>query len=188
MDELISEKHPRNGGSPILRCRDLPSFCRVDNTNDPSLWGVITLTRQTVREKAVILNTFEDLEQPVLSNIRDHMPRLYTIGPGSAHLKTDSSTPSGSLWAEDRSCINWLNSQKPKSVIYVSFGSITTVTREQLLEFWHGLVNSKRRFLWVMRPDSIMGKDGDQIPAELEKGTNENGYMLEWAPQEEVLE
>ncbi|XP_073126716.1 7-deoxyloganetic acid glucosyl transferase-like [Henckelia pumila] len=182
------------GMEGLLRRCDVPRFCGVDDTSDPSLWEVISLTSQTVRANAFILNTFDDLEQPVLSKIVKHIPRLYTIGPGSAHLKSrlgenkvDTSTPSASLWAEDLNCIEWLDAQKPKSVIYVSFGSITTVTREQLLEFWHGLVNSKRRFLWVMRPDSIMGKDGDQIPAELEKGTKENGYMVEWAPQEEVL-
>ncbi|XP_073021207.1 7-deoxyloganetic acid glucosyl transferase-like [Primulina eburnea] len=182
------------GMEGLLRSCDLPRFYGVDDTSDPGLWEVIALTGQTVRAKAFILNTFDDLEQPVLSNILKHMPRLYTIGPGNAHFKSrlgenkaDASTPSASLWAEDLNCIDWLNAQKPKSVIYVSFGSITTVTREQLLEFWHGLVNSGQRFLWVMRPDSILGKDKDRIPAELEKGTKENGYMVEWAPQEEVL-
>ena len=45
------------------------------------------------------------------------------------------------------------------------------LTREQLVEFWHGLVNSGQRFLWVMRPDSVAGQDGgSQVPAELAKG------------------
>ncbi|KZV51700.1 7-deoxyloganetic acid glucosyltransferase-like [Dorcoceras hygrometricum] len=191
MDELV-ECIP--GMEGLLRCRDLPGFCRVDDPNDRNLWNIFNLTSQSVRAKALILNTFEDLEQPILSNILKHVPRLYTIGPGNAHVqsrlredKADSSTTSASLWPEDRSCIDWLNTQNPKSVIYISFGSITTVSREQLLEFWHGLVNSQQRFLWVMRPDSVMGEDGDRIPVELERATKENGYMVEWAPQEEVL-
>ncbi|XP_075484589.1 7-deoxyloganetic acid glucosyl transferase-like [Primulina tabacum] len=188
MDELVKCIPGMDG---LLRCRDLPSFCRVDDANDPTLTELLILTRQTVRAKALIMNTFEDLEQPALSNILKHIPRLYTIGPVNTHLKSrltenknNHSTPSASLWAEDRSCIDWLNAQKPKSVIYVSFGSLTTVTREQLLEFWHGLVNSNHRFLWVMRPGSV---EGSHIPSELDKGTKENGYMVEWAPQEEVL-
>ncbi|XP_075486120.1 7-deoxyloganetic acid glucosyl transferase-like [Primulina tabacum] len=191
MDELVKSIPGMEG---FLRCRDLPSFCRGGDTNGSILSNIITLTRQTVRAKAVIMNTFDDLEQPVLSNILKHMPRLYTIGPGTAHLKSrlwenkvGASVPSASLWAEDRNCIDWLKEQEPKSVIYVSFGSITTVTRDQLLEFWHGLVNSHKKFLWVMRPDSITGEGADRIPAGLEKGTKENGYMVEWAPQEEVL-
>ncbi|KAL2348994.1 hypothetical protein Fmac_002994 [Flemingia macrophylla] len=58
------------------------------------------------------------------------------------------------------------------------------------MEFWHGLVNSKKRFLWVMRPDMVEGEEnngGYQIPAELEEGTRERGFIVGWAPQEEVL-
>nr|GMD81964.1 7-deoxyloganetic acid glucosyltransferase-like [Ipomoea batatas] len=55
------------------------------------------------------------------------------------------------LWPEDRSCLAWPYKQPRKSVIYVSFGSIATLTKQQLMEFWHGLVNSEQRFLWVFR-------------------------------------
>ncbi|KAL7217962.1 hypothetical protein ACSBR2_011230 [Camellia fascicularis] len=41
--------------------------------------------------------------------------------------------------------MNWLDAQVFKSVIYVSFGSITMVTKDQLMEFWHGLINSGKR-------------------------------------------
>jgi hypothetical protein len=84
--------------------------------------------------------------------------------------------------------MTWLDAQPFKSVIYVSFGSITTMTKDALMEFWHGLVNSKKRFLWAIRPDLVDGKGGDgQTPAELVEGTKERGYMVGWAPQEEVL-
>jgi UDP:flavonoid glycosyltransferase YjiC (YdhE family) len=84
--------------------------------------------------------------------------------------------------------MTWLDAQPFKSVIYVSFGSITTMTKDVLMEFWHGLVNSKKRFLWVIRPDLVDGNDADgQTPAELVEGTKERGYTVGWAPQEEVL-
>ncbi|XP_073020514.1 7-deoxyloganetic acid glucosyl transferase-like [Primulina eburnea] len=189
MDELVKSIP---GMEDFLRRRDLPSFCRVDDSNDPSLHKLIALTRQTVRAEAVILNTFEDLEGQVLSNILKHMPRLYTIGPSNVLLKSrleekkvEALTSAGSLWAEDRSCIDWLNAQQPKSVIYVSFGSLTIMTRDQISEFWHGLVNSGQKFLWAIRPDSA--GSADRVIFEFEEGTKENGYMVEWAPQEEVL-
>uniref|UniRef100_A0AAT9US15 Glycosyltransferase n=1 Tax=Mitragyna speciosa TaxID=170351 RepID=A0AAT9US15_9GENT len=183
------------GMEGFLRRRDLPGFCRVHDINEPKLQILKSETRQTPRAQAAILNTFEDLEGPILSQIRKYMPRLYTIGPSHSHLTArleaeniKTSISSGSFWEEDRSCVAWLDSQPPKSVIYVSFGSITVVTKDQLLEFWYGLVNSGQRFLWVMRPDSIMGKDGEsQIPVELQEGTKARGYMVGWAPQEEVL-
>nr|ALV83447.1 putative 7-deoxyloganetic acid-O-glucosyl transferase 1 [Olea europaea subsp. europaea] len=192
MDHLVKSMPGMEG---FLRFRDLPSFCRVNDINEPNLQLMKSVTRQTTRAQAAIFNTFEDLEGSIVSHIRNHIPKIFTIGPNHSHLKSrlaekkaDKSILSGSFWAEDRSCLNWLNAQPPKSVIYVSFGSITVVTREQLLEFWHGLVNSGQRFLWVMRPDSIVGEDGkNQTPVELEEGTKARGYMVGWAPQEEVL-
>ncbi|KAL3523920.1 hypothetical protein ACH5RR_016754 [Cinchona calisaya] len=185
------------GMENLIRRRDLPSFCRVDDLNETTFQIVKHESRQSPRAQAFILNTFEDLEGPILSHIRKHLPRLYTIGPNHFHLtsrlaaatKTENSISSGSLWEEDRSCLAWLDSQPTKSVIYASFGSITVVTREQLVEFWYGLVNSGQRFLWVIRPDSIMGEDsGSQpIPGELQEGTKSRGYMVGWAPQQEVL-
>ncbi|CAI9772959.1 unnamed protein product [Fraxinus pennsylvanica] len=220
MDQIVKSVPGMEG---FLRFRDLPSFCRAKDINEPKLRIAESVTRQTTRAQAAIFNTFEDLERPTVSLIRKHIPKVFTIGPNHSHLKSrlaktkaDNSVLSGSFWAEDRSCLDWLNAQPPKSVIYVSFGSITAVTieqllefwhglppksviyvsfgsitvvsREQLLEFWHGLVNSGQRFLWVMRPDSVLGEDRkDQTLIELEEGTKARGYMVGWAPQEEVL-
>lgn len=196
------------GMESFLRRRDLPGFCRVNDMDDPKLQILKTETRDTARVQAVILNTFEELEGPILSQIRKHMSRLFTIGPSHSLLRSklesnkanelpSNTISSGSFWKEDRSCINWLDSQPEKSVLYVSFGSITVVTGVQILEFWHGLVNSGQRFLWVVRPDSVMGKVNDveeilQIPAaEMEKEEGEKGRsyykVVSWAPQQEVL-
>uniref|UniRef100_A0A5B7A1W1 Glycosyltransferase n=1 Tax=Davidia involucrata TaxID=16924 RepID=A0A5B7A1W1_DAVIN len=190
MDLLVSSVPGMEG---FLRRRDLPGFCRVDDIADPRLQMMKADIRQCPRAQALIQNTFDDLEGPILSQLRNHCPNLYSFGPLHAHLrvrlaekmKSSSTLASGSFWEEDRSCMTWLDSQPSKSVIYVSFGSITVVTRDQLLEFWYGLVNSRQQFLWVMRPDSIAGES--QIPAELLDGTKERGYMVGWAPQEEVL-
>lgn len=186
------------GMEEFLRRRDLPSMFRATDLRNPFFQMVLTETLQTPRARGLILNTFENLEEPILSLIRSNCnPNLYTIGPLHTHLKarlssTTTSVSSNSLREEDRNCIRWLGMQPPKSVIYVSFGSVATVTRDDLLEFWHGLVNSGTRFLWVMRPDLVVaGKDGGRRKAEeeveLEEATAERGYMVEWAPQEEVL-
>ncbi|XP_042015695.1 7-deoxyloganetic acid glucosyl transferase-like isoform X1 [Salvia splendens] len=183
------------GMEGFLRRRDLPTFFRTDDANDRLLQSLAATTRQIVRAQAVIFNTFEDLEGPILSAMLEDLPRIYSIGPIHEHQKSriiekksEASIVAGNLWAEDRSCIDWLNAQPARSVIYVSFGSITVVTREQLMEFWHGLVNSSHKFLWVIRSDFITGEDGGgQIPAELIESTKEKGYMVKWAPQEEVL-
>ena len=80
----------------------------------------------------------------------------------------------------------WLDAQPLKSVIYVSFGSITVMTEDKLMEFWYCLVNSKKRFLGAIRPNLVIHGEG-QIPVELVEGTKDRGYMVGWVPQEEVL-
>lgn len=94
------------------------------------------------------------------------------------------------MWQEDRDCMAWLDLQPPKSVVYVSFGSIAVMAKEELIELWHGLVDSDQRFLWVVRQDMVLGElkaSGIIPPPELEEGTRERGCLRSWAPQEEVL-
>ena len=62
------------------------------------------------------------------------------------------------------------------------------MTHGQLLEFWYGLVNSSASFLWVIQRDMIKGVKGDaMILMELEEATKERGFVVDWAPQEDVL-
>nr|POE87077.1 7-deoxyloganetic acid glucosyltransferase [Quercus suber] len=185
MDRLIRSVP---GMETFLRIRDLPSFCQASNLADPNLQLVANKTRQSPRAHALILNTFEDLEGPILSHIRTKCPKIYTIGPLHAILKSkleskttwlQSQSPN-SLFEVDRSCMVWLDAQPLKSVIYVSFGSITVLTKDKLMEFWYGLVNSKKRFLWAVRPDLVIQKDGEgQIPVELVEGTKDRGFVSE---------
>ncbi|KAL2932762.1 7-deoxyloganetic acid glucosyltransferase [Bienertia sinuspersici] len=193
----------------LLRRCDLPDFCRANNSSSETMiQRIIELEKQYNRASALIFNTFEDLEAPLLSYIRAHHPyNMYVIGPLHLHLKeklleleaTKATPPpstycSNSIWREDNSCIEWLNRHPRRSVIYCSFGSQVTLSKEQLIEFWHGLVNSGFRFLWVKRPRSVIGMEDDvhnkwheQIPDKLLKGVMKNGYVVTWAPQEEIL-
>lgn len=179
------------GMEAILRRRDLPRFCRgKELLDEKTIREVIFETRSATRASALILNTLEDLEGPVLSHIRSHCPTIYTLGPLHSLLRSKLPTAAtSSLREEDRSCVAWLDAQPAKSVVYASFGSYTLVTQSQLMEFWHGLVGSGYRFLWARRPDMVAAEEDDQreVPAELVAATRERGCIVEWAPQEEVL-
>ncbi|KAH7840146.1 hypothetical protein Vadar_013214 [Vaccinium darrowii] len=178
------------GTDGFLRRRDLPSYYRVSDVADQNLQAIMSETLQTTRARGMIINTFDELEGPILAEARLQCPQIYTVGPLHAHLKVrlTSKVTSNSLWEEDMTCMTWLDVQPAKSVIYVSFGSITMMTNDQVMEFWHGLVNSGKRFLWVIRPDSVIGKDWEKhLSTEILKGTKERGCIVGWAPQEEVL-
>ncbi|KAF5201795.1 Glycosyltransferase, partial [Thalictrum thalictroides] len=191
MDKLITSIP---GMESFLRCRDLPaSFWRGCGGKVLDDCLKMVSSSHDLGPYATIINTFEDLEAPILSKMRPHFPKLYTLGPLHALLSTvhrngRSSSSNNSIFEVDRDCITWLDSQPSKSVVYVSFGSIVMMTHKQMLEFWYGLVNSGKRFLWAIRPDSVIDKDEKyQIPHELTAGTEQRGYIVGWSPQEEVL-
>ncbi|MCE2055723.1 hypothetical protein HAX54_043277 [Datura stramonium] len=51
----------------------------------------------------------------------------------------------------DNICLVWLNKQPPNSVLYVSFGTSTSFSDEQIKELAMGLEQSKQKFIWVLR-------------------------------------
>ncbi|XP_020683261.1 7-deoxyloganetic acid glucosyltransferase-like, partial [Dendrobium catenatum] len=136
------------------------------------------------RSKGLILNTSNCLEAPILSQIHSLFPITYAVGPLHTLVESiTSSSVSASLLAEDRSVLIWLDAQPDRSVVYVSFGSLAQLTREEFLEFRHGFVNSGHRFLWVVRPDLVAG---GTLAVEMVE-SEERVRLVAWAPQEEVL-
>ncbi|CAN4103522.1 unnamed protein product [Withania somnifera] len=94
-------------------------------------------------------------------------------------------------------CLDWLNKQPPKSVLYVSFGTSTSFSPEQIKELATGLELSKHRFIWVLRNadkgDPVTNKCEDnktvlELPEGFEERVKDVGLVLrEWAPQQEIL-
>lgn len=205
-NDLDSPIRSAPGFGGILRRRDMPSLCRAEDINDPIIQLVLKEDRHLPKAQGLIFNTFLGLEGPILSQFKDVVcPNIYAIGPLHFHLKARlassrssggeggrsrdvMSATSNSLWREDKSCMDWLDRQGGRSVLYVSIGSMAIMSGDQLMELWYGLVNSGTRFLWVQRPGSVMGWSWDSnVPEELVQGTKERGCIVDWAPQELVL-
>ncbi|GMP45937.1 hypothetical protein CsSME_00014271 [Camellia sinensis var. sinensis] len=60
------------------------------------------------------------------------------------------------------------------------------MTPQQLIEFAWGLANSKKTFLWIIRPDLVTG-DSASLPPDFVNKTKESGLLASWCPQEQVL-
>lgn len=91
-----------------------------------------SLTDALKKCSAIIVNTVDFLEQEALTKLQElFSASTFTIGPFHKLVPTNSSC---SLLKEDTNCISWLNRQAPKSVIYVSFGSIASMDEKELLE------------------------------------------------------
>ncbi|KNA14205.1 hypothetical protein SOVF_109730 [Spinacia oleracea] len=183
------------GMEAYLRRRDLPSFCRAYDPKNPIIQLVLNQVKNFPKAQGHILNTFDELEGDYFHNLRALCPNLYNIGPLHLNLKCrlkqkSTKSISNTLWQEDRQCLEWLDAQPRKSVLFVSIGSLASMTKDQLMEIWYGLLNSKTRFLWVRRPGSIIDDEGGKeaaVPIEVVEGTKERGCVVSWAPQEEVL-
>lgn len=85
-------------------------------------------------------------------------------------------------------CMGWLDSKPPQSVVYISFGSVVYLTQPQVDEIAHGLLNSGVSFLWVMKPPhKDSGYELLVLPDEFLEKAGDNGRVVQWSPQEQVL-
>nr|CAB3448062.1 unnamed protein product [Digitaria exilis] len=177
-------------GMPGIRLKDIPSFIRTTDRDDVMLNFDGGEAQNARKARGVILNTYDALEQGVVDALRREFPRVFTVGPlaaFAAHAGGELDAIGGNLWKEDTSCLRWLDAQqRPGSVVYVNFGSITVMSAAQLAEFAWGLAASGRPFLWVIRPDLVSGENA-MVPEEFIVKTKERGVLASWCPQELVL-
>ncbi|KAL3733140.1 hypothetical protein ACJRO7_022634 [Eucalyptus globulus] len=177
-------------GMRNIRLRDLPSFLRTTDKDDLMIDFCLRETERAKRASAIVFNTFDRLEHEVLDALKAMFPPIYTLGP--LHLLTkqlpdnDTKSIGSNLWKEDLGCLEWLDSKQPGSVVYVNFGSITVMSPAQLVEFAWGLANSDQAFLWVIRPDLVVG-DTAILPPDFLAATRERSLLASWCPQERVL-
>ncbi|KAK7277133.1 hypothetical protein RIF29_18283 [Crotalaria pallida] len=141
----------------------------------------------------VMVNSFKDLEGETIRAIEEENGNSLCIYPVGPIIQTES-TNKENQWE----CIEWLNNQPPKSVLYISFGSGGTLSQEQLNELAFGLELSGHRFLWVVRAPSntpssayLAGQKEDPLnflPCGFLERTKGHGLVVpSWAPQIEVL-
>ncbi|KAL1336894.1 UDP-glycosyltransferase 76F1 [Arachis hypogaea] len=170
---------------PPLKVKDLPKI----ETRDPEAFYefVVQFVEECKASSGVIWNSFEELESSALAKLRQlfSIP-IYPIGPFHKHFPEGST--SSSLLTPDTSCISWLDTQEHNSVVYVSFGSIASITKAEFLEIAWGLANSMQPFLWVVRPGLIRGSEWlEPLPSRFMENLGGRGYIVKWAPQEQVL-
>ncbi|KAI3830029.1 hypothetical protein L1987_04161 [Smallanthus sonchifolius] len=174
MQEIVPELDP-------FRYKDLPF---IDLPMQDALDSVNMIIPNT-SPSAFIWNTLQFLEPSALTRIRQqYQVPIFSIGP----LHKIAPTPSTSFLKEDTSCITWLDKQEPKSVLYVSLGSVANMDEKVATEIAWGLANSNQPFLWVVRPGSVRGFEWIEfLPEGLVDEMKGRGLIVKWAPQKEVL-
>ncbi|KAH9288186.1 hypothetical protein KI387_032303, partial [Taxus chinensis] len=162
------------GNIPDLWPSDLISFYREEHESDLVYEAVLHESKWSNEADYVVVNTFEELEgrDAAMALSANGCPAL-AIGPGS-------------MWDEDESCLEWLDKQRPGSVLYVSFGNVAMKSQQQLEEVALGLEESGLPFLWVLRSDIAEGHTA-VLPQGFEERTRDRAFIVSWAPQLKVL-
>ncbi|CAO2197716.1 unnamed protein product [Urochloa humidicola] len=161
--------------------------------------ATIVMFEQLARAKGILANTFEWLEPRAVKAIEDGSPRpgepvpkLFCVGPLVGEEKGGEAK---------HECLTWLDARPERSVVFLCFGSASSVPAEQLRDIAAGLERSGHAFLWAVRPpvapdaDSTKRFDGRgeaALEALLPEGfldrTRGRGLVVpSWAPQVEVL-
>ncbi|XP_024963261.1 zeatin O-glucosyltransferase-like [Cynara cardunculus var. scolymus] len=143
-----------------------------------------------------IYNTCRIVEQPILdllaTDARNRNKLLWALGPfNPVDIKpTPLSRKDGG--PGDR-CLKWLHKQASNTVIFVSFGTTTSFSQEQILEIANGLEKSNHKFIWVLRDADKGDMFRDdlrrvELPEGYENRVKDRGLVVrEWAPQLEIL-
>ncbi|KAF8648392.1 hypothetical protein HU200_064980 [Digitaria exilis] len=172
-------------GLEPLTIGDLPNF--LTDAVDPSniFHNVFNTSRDLMEtldkegpKATVLVNTCQELERHALAAVGaiDVLP----VGP-----VLPSGNVSGIFKQDDAEYMEWLDAKPENSVVYVAFGSLATMAREQVDELLLGLEESGRPYLCVIRKDiKVALADAE---AEMLHERLKNGMVVEWCDQVQVL-
>ncbi|KAK8276081.1 hypothetical protein V6Z11_D10G177300 [Gossypium hirsutum] len=174
-------------GLPPLNFPDLPSFLRFLDSYPPYLAMKLSQYSNLNLADWVFNNTFEELEGKEARGVSEIWPAKL-IGPmvPSAYLderiKGDKGYGSSLMKPLSEECIEWLETKPSNSVVYVFFGSMVSLSEEQIAELAWGLKEKNMYSLWVVR-DSEQQK----LPKWFLDSVQEKGKVVTWCNQLEIL-
>ncbi|XP_059632103.1 crocetin glucosyltransferase, chloroplastic-like [Cornus florida] len=179
-------------GLPLLTSRDLPSFLLPNLTDSYNFLPVFKKHLDILDAETnpqVLINTFDTLESDALRAIQKlNMIAIGPLIPSAFLYGKDPSDISfgGDMFQKSTGYIEWLNSKPESSVVYLSFGSLSVLSKKQMEEMAHGLLESQRPFLWVVRNTDQNGKNIENKVSCMEE-LEKQGMIVSWCSQVEVL-
>ncbi|XP_065858834.1 UDP-glycosyltransferase 708G1-like [Euphorbia lathyris] len=184
MDSIINSTHDDSLQIPFPRSWIPPPL--LESTQNSLKTYIAENGKKMAASTGILVNTFQSIELSSLNNLNGGgvittLPPVIAIGPLAPLIDEKQNQE-----------LTWLGSQPAGSVVYVSFGSRTAMSREQLRELGEGLVRSGSKFMWVVKDKKVDTEDEESldkiIGGELMEKMKENGMVLKnWVNQEEVL-
>ncbi|CAA3022049.1 hydroquinone glucosyltransferase-like [Olea europaea var. sylvestris] len=166
-----------------------------DRKNDAYKWVLHQSKRYRMAE-GIVLNSFKELEPGTIEYLQEPetgKPSVYCIGP---LIRMGSESENN----EESACSKWLDEQPSGSVLYICFGSVGTLSHEQITEIAFGLEMSEQRFLWVLRSPSNTTANATYFSIQnscdplaylpqgfLDRNKGRGLVVPSWAPQAQIL-
>ncbi|XP_028767025.1 UDP-glycosyltransferase 74C1-like [Neltuma alba] len=133
-------------------------------------------------------HTFDRMEHGALEWMKNICPTIATVGPMVPSIYLDKTMEDNRDYGfnmnkqDSNTCLEWLNTKEPNSVVYVAFGSMTDINTQQMKEMATALKNLRCNFLWVMKKTEM-----PNLPLNFIEETAEKGMFVTWCPQVQVL-
>ncbi|XP_058076779.1 UDP-glycosyltransferase 73C3-like [Magnolia sinica] len=139
----------------------------------------------------VVVNSFAESDNECIEYYGKEMgKKVWTVGPVSLCNKemSDKAVRGNKASINEHECLSWLNSRKPKSVVYVCYGSLGRFTPSQWIQIGLGLEASNRPFVWVIRDIVKLVKIEEWLSNGFEEMIKDRGLIIRgWAPQLLIL-
>ncbi|VAH40115.1 unnamed protein product [Triticum turgidum subsp. durum] len=163
----------------------------MDPVKRPHEWAWFQLIHATDRwSYGELFNSFHELEPAYAEHYRATLHRrAWLVGPvalasGSEKDVTSRGAVAGALSPESIGCVWWLDEKPASSVLYVSFGTMTIFSPEQMRELARGLDLSGKNFVWVI----ANGSASTDLCMPVGFPMAHCGYIVRgWAPQVLIL-
>ncbi|CAI9115822.1 OLC1v1016823C1 [Oldenlandia corymbosa var. corymbosa] len=156
--------------------------------------GVIKVVKDSeLRSHGLVFDNFYELEPQYADYYQKVIgsTKIWNIGPLFHFANKDKLITNNIVSSDKHSCLDWLDTQEPNSVVYVSFGSITRFSQAQINEIASALENSNRPFIWVVRKFDEANRQDSWLPDGFEeriRNSNKGLIFKGWAPQLKILQ
>nr|BBM96381.1 UDP-glucose:anthocyanidin 3-O-glucosyltransferase [Matthiola incana] len=163
-------------GMEKIRVKDTPEGVVFGNLNSVFSNTLHQMGLALPRASAVFLNSFEEIDPTLTHTLRTKFKHYLNIGPLALSSQTET------LVHDPHGCLAWMGKRSPASVAYISFGTVMTPPPGELVAIAQGLESSKVPFVWSLKEKNMV-----HLPKGFLERTSEQGIVIPWAPQVELL-
>ncbi|XP_065861035.1 UDP-glycosyltransferase 89B2 [Euphorbia lathyris] len=191
---------------PEIKENDVVSFSRLPNCLKYPWWQVSPMYRSYVKGDpnseflkdsfranftswGLVVNSFTELEGLYLDHFRRELghDRVWAVGPTFLTQGSITEERGGPNSIPLDRIVTWLDNCEENKVVYICFGSQTSLTNNQMEEIASSLEISGVNFVWCVKKTEE-NKKYNKIPSGFEDRVAGRGLVIRgWAPQVTIL-